>query len=128
MKKLTRKQIRSIISVSLAVILVVTLGCVFGIRHTVTLEFGVEGYVVYPRGNLSYIMQEMLAELNASTSTTEKVHIYNTSYVPPNDTYSTVPKHTFAGWYKDYGRTVPWLSTDKVTRNITLYARWVIEE
>lgn len=128
MKKLTHKQIRSIISVSLAVILVVTLGCVFGIRHTVTLEFGVEGYVVYPRGNLSYAMQEMLAELSASTSTTEKVHIYNTGYVPPTDVHSTDFKYTFAGWYKDYGRTVPWLSTDTVTRNITLYARWWIDD
>ncbi|MEF2248367.1 DUF4838 domain-containing protein [Paenibacillus sp. IITD108] len=35
--------------------------------------------------------------------------------------------YTFAGWYKDEGLKTAWnFTTDKVTGNITLYARWTV--
>ena len=41
-------------------------------------------------------------------------------------TAPTKDGYTFEGWYKETGLTNKWnFGTDKVTGNITLYARWV---
>ncbi len=35
--------------------------------------------------------------------------------------------YTFSGWYKDANFTIPWnFNMDKVTANITLYAKWLV--
>jgi uncharacterized repeat protein (TIGR02543 family) len=44
-------------------------------------------------------------------------------YEPP---ILTRDGYTFAGWYKDIGYTVAWINgEDTVTRDITLYAKWI---
>ena len=43
-------------------------------------------------------------------------------------TAPTKTGYTFAGWYRDENYTTQWnFSTDKVTENITLYAKWTLE-
>ena len=34
------------------------------------------------------------------------------------------PGYTFEGWYKDSACTIPWDFSEKITKNITLYAKW----
>jgi len=124
MKKLTRKQtIIAIVAASLAVVLAVTFGCVFGITYTVTLDFGryaliaSEGKTHYPGFSMISANPDSFPSIR-----TFKSHIYKQFQVPtdivPTDYYE------FVGWYKDYGRTIPWLGTDKITSDITLYAKW----
>lgn len=129
MKIRTRKQqIIAIVSTSLAVVLIVTLGCVFGITHKVTFDLGIEGYFIDTDEptNFSYTFLHEEGRHNSFTKKTVKVHIYNSDYTPTTEVYAVGTVYTFVGWCKDYGRTVPWLSTDKVTSDITLYAKWVM--
>jgi uncharacterized repeat protein (TIGR02543 family) len=52
---------------------------------------------------------------------------YNTSVTAP--TPPTKTGYTFSGWYKDTGLTSEWnFSTEKVTQDITLYAKWTINQ
>jgi uncharacterized repeat protein (TIGR02543 family) len=52
---------------------------------------------------------------------------YNTSVTAP--TPPTKTGYTFSGWYKDTGFTSEWnFSTEKVTQDITLYAKWTINQ
>lgn len=122
MKKLTRKQtIIAIVAASLAVVLTVTFGCVFGITHTVTLDFG-RFALIRSEGSTHYPGVIMRNPDRFPSTRTFKSHIYKQFQVPtdivPTDYYE------FVGWYKDYGRTIPWLGTDKITSDITLYAKW----
>lgn len=133
MKKLTRKQtIIAIVAASLAVIIIVTFGCVFGITHTVTLDFGYSTFV------LSEIPEEYrggglvaLAYIKNNMMTTQKIlksHIYKQVHIPTDISYGEDNyghAYDFVGWYYDYGCTVPFLSTDKITSDIILYAKWV---
>ncbi|WP_189032792.1 InlB B-repeat-containing protein, partial [Paenibacillus albidus] len=49
--------------------------------------------------------------------------ISGTTIVPPTD--PTRSGYTFGGWYNGEGYDTPWnFSTDKVTSDITLYAKW----
>ena len=53
--------------------------------------------------------------------------MYNEQMSKP--TAPTRADHTFAGWYKDEALTMPWsFDTDIVTEDITLYARWEVEQ
>ena len=51
---------------------------------------------------------------------------YNTTIAQPT-TAPTRKGYTFAGWYKDAAGQVAWnFATDKVTGNVTLYAKWLL--
>ena len=53
----------------------------------------------------------------------EDIRVGYNSTVPP--TYASAEKHSFRGWYTNKECTEAWnYSTDKVTRSITLYAKW----
>jgi len=62
---------------------------------------------------------------NGGSKVNPKTTNYNTIITAP-----TAPKrigYTFVGWYKDSSGKIPWnFSTDKVTGNTTLYAKWTI--
>lgn len=52
---------------------------------------------------------------------------YNTTLGEP--TAPTRKGYTFAGWYKDATGQVAWnFETDKVTNNVTLYAKWLLNK
>ncbi|WP_342542783.1 S8 family serine peptidase [Paenisporosarcina sp. FSL H8-0542] len=54
-----------------------------------------------------------------------KTAIFNTTVGEP--TAPTRKGYTFAGWYKDAAGQVAWnFATDKVTGNVTLYAKWLL--
>lgn len=51
--------------------------------------------------------------------------IYNTTIAEPAPPTRT--GYTFSGWYKESGFITPWVfSTEVITSNITLYAKWMI--
>lgn len=94
--------------VAILIILAVVFGCVFGIKCTVTLN---------------YLMpNDYLIGLIRGKDKIESLKVTRFSqYAPP---VANRDKYVFGGWFKDYSCTVPWLSTDKVSGNITLYAKW----
>lgn len=50
---------------------------------------------------------------------------YDTSVIEP--TAPLKDKFTFAGWFKDEARTIPWdFGKDSVKGNLTLYAKWIV--
>ncbi|UPM56558.1 InlB B-repeat-containing protein [Gottfriedia acidiceleris] len=50
---------------------------------------------------------------------------YNTTIAMPS--FPTKTGYTFIGWYKDAAGQVAWnFATDKVTSNVTLYAKWLL--
>ena len=106
---LSRKQVSILCIIIAVVILAVTLGCVFGIKCTVTLNFGRIVRIEY--GNIAVNTKDI------------KTNRFN-SYYPPTNVFDKEHHEKLIGWYKDYSCTVPWLSTDKITSNITLYAKW----
>lgn len=106
---LSKKQIAIISVLAVVVILSVTLGCVFGIKCTVTLNFGRIVRIDY--GDIAVNTKDVKAERFDS-------------YNPPTNVFDKEYRATLVGWYKDYSCTVPWLSTDKVTSDIILYAKW----
>ncbi|PGM56125.1 InlB B-repeat-containing protein [Bacillus sp. AFS053548] len=62
---------------------------------------------------------------NGGSKVSAKTTNYNTIITVP-----TAPKrtgYTFGGWYKEASLKTPWrFSSDKVTTNTTLYAKWII--
>lgn len=94
---MTKKTKIIIIIVSVIVVVSVVLGFTFA-PCTVTLD--------YCDGR--YIMGNVVEE---PTIETVKVTRFST-YSPPRERV----------WYKDRGKTIPWVSGDRVTGNITLYA------
>ena len=101
--------IQKIIIICVAVVVVtssVTLGCVFGIEPTVTLDYGYNegGRIIY------YPKVESLETVRYS------------SYSPPRPSRDG---YSFQGWYKDSALTKAWVNgSDKVKSDITLYAKW----
>ena len=90
----------------------------------------VSAYVFKPSVTLDYCYKEVLG-----LSFLEKPE---SDYIPIVDYATTVrfshyqaptptrDGYTFAGWYKDIGYTVAWINgRDRVTKDITLYAKWV---
>lgn len=121
-------------AVAVVVTLAIVLGCVFGIKCTVTFYSGVSSnlssYYDTDTSNWLLTMPPQAKVTRCSTfspfiptheSAPQKITAINGVPVESNDTY------TFAGWYKDSSLTVPWLSTDRVTSNIMLYAKWEAE-
>lgn len=43
------------------------------------------------------------------------------AYSPPKPIYED---YIFQGWYRDAGYTVAWVNGDRLTSDITLYAKW----
>ncbi|MDR3189027.1 MAG: InlB B-repeat-containing protein, partial [Prevotellaceae bacterium] len=63
-------------------------------------------------------------EVNGGSSVSAQEVKYNGAIVRPADPKKS--SYTFAGWWKDAGFTTPWnFSTDVVTGNVTLYAKWI---
>lgn len=52
----------------------------------------------------------------------EDIRIGYNSTVPP--TYASAEKHSFRGWYTDKACTEAWDDSTRVTRSLTLYAKW----
>jgi len=90
----------------IAVILAVTLGCVYGIKLTVTIDYG------YSEGSRILGFEPKIEEFKVTRGST---------FSPERPTRSG---YTFKGWYKDSALTIPWSSTDKVRSDMTLYAKW----
>lgn len=103
-------------TVAIVVTLAIVLGCVFGIKCTVTFYSGISS-------NLSSHYDTDTSNWLLTQPPHTKVTRNSTfaPFIPSADGYQ------FLGWYKDSALTVPWLSTDKVTSNITLYAKWEAE-
>lgn len=93
-------------AILVVIILAITLGCVYGIKLTVTLDYG------YSEGSRILGFEQKTEEVKTTRGST---------YSPERPGRSG---YTFKGWYKDSALTIPWSSTDKVTSNITLYAKW----
>ena len=118
--------------VCLVVTLAIVLGCVFGIKCTVTFYSSVPSDLSsYYATDNDYWLSSLRPQTKVTRGSTfspfipthesapQKITAINGVPVKSKDTY------TFAGWYKDSALTVPWLSTDRVTSNITLYAKWI---
>lgn len=102
---MTKKLKITIIFVAVAVVLSVVLGITFA-PCTVTLDYNfTPSDIVYN----PFLPND--AELGKPYITKTKVTRFST-YSPPRGYV----------WYKDAGCTIPWVSGDKVTGNITLYA------
>lgn len=67
---------------------------------------------------------------NGGSAVSDRKVNYNSTVAKPND--PTKAGHEFKGWYKEAALTNAWTFTgenaDKVTANITLYAKWQINE
>ena len=53
-----------------------------------------------------------------------KVTRYST-FSPPG--YNLRYEYTFGGWFYDTAFTVPFVSGDRITKDITIYAKWIKE-
>ena len=119
-------------AVAVVVTLAIVLGCVFGIKCTVTFYSDVPSDLssYYDTDNDDWLssLRPQTKVIRGSTfspfipthdSPPLKITAVNGVPVEIYDTY------TFAGWYKDSALTMPWSSTDRVTSDITLYAKWI---
>lgn len=100
---MTKQKKMIIIFVAVAVTVSVVLGVTFA-PCTVTLDYCDEIRLFSPAS-------EEFVTIRKATVEKEKVTRFST-YSPPREEV----------WYKDRGKTIPWVSGDKVTGNITLYA------
>lgn len=108
-------------AVAVVVTLAVVLGCVFGIKCTVTFYSGISSNLSsHYNTNSSSGSGRIILSLYPPQTKVTRCSTFS-PFIPSADGY------TFLGWYKDSALTVPWLSTDKVTSNITLYAKWEAE-
>ena len=104
------KKLKIIVAVVAIVVLGLSVffGCYYGIKPTVTLDYG-------------YSITTVLLNPGSRPVVKEVEVLRGSRYVPERP---TLYNHTFAGWYKDTALTVPWVN-ERVTSNITLYAKWV---
>ncbi|PKK96289.1 MAG: hypothetical protein CVV58_07130, partial [Tenericutes bacterium HGW-Tenericutes-3] len=65
-------------------------------------------------------------EENGGTSVTDIIQAIGSSVVAPAD--PTKVGHTFAGWYSDSNLTTPYVFTTMPDSNITLYAKWTVNQ
>ena len=110
--------------VCFVVALAIVLGCVFGIKCTVTFYSGIRStlntyspYNIKNGGSGNGEGRIVLSIYPPQTKVTRGSTF--SPFIPSAEGYQ------FLGWYKDSALTVPWLSTDKVTSNMTLYAKWL---
>ena len=93
------------------------------------------GYYTYTLSSLSDISKDVVVTVGYITvsfdlnitdnfkAKPEDIRIGYNSTVPL--TYASAEKHSFRGWYTDKECTKAWsYSTDKVTKSMTLYAKW----
>ena len=78
--------------------------------------------ILYAKWNInSYIVT---FNSQGGSLVSDKTAIYNTTVGEP--TAPTRTGYTFVGWYKDATGQTPWsFATDKVTGNVTLFAKWL---
>lgn len=68
-------------------------------------------------------------ELKGGSPLYEKIYLESGSKLNANDYKPTKRGYTFGGWYKDATFQDDWdFTNDTVTRDVTLYAKWDIEE
>lgn len=115
MKKLSTIQKIIVICVVVVVITAsITLGCLFGIKPTVTLDYGYTSYV-----GLGSLDDNLTGSRNIKTISSE---MRFSSFAPP---LPTRIGYSFQGWHKDSALTKAWVNgSDKVKSDITLYAKW----
>jgi len=64
---------------------------------------------------------------NGGTWVNEIMVDYNSLIVKPDDPHKM--GSSFSGWYKDVALTLPWdFLTDRVTQDMTLYAKWELDQ
>lgn len=93
----------------------------YGFKPTVTLDYG---YTKLKRP-LAYLIrgQSALTDDDYVAVIESKPVVRFSHYQAP---IPTRDGYTFAGWYKDIGHTVAWINgQDTVSRDITLYAKWI---
>ncbi|WP_341301231.1 leucine-rich repeat protein [Lysinibacillus sp. FSL H8-0500] len=79
-----------------------------------------QAMTIYSTGISGYMVT---FNTNGGSIVAQKVVTPSESIIAP--TAPTRAGYTFAGWYKDSALQTPWnFQTDKVTENITLYAKW----
>jgi uncharacterized repeat protein (TIGR02543 family) len=101
-------------SICLVVTLAIVLGCVFGIKCTVTFYSGISSNLSsYYDTDTSNWLLTMPPQAKVTRGSTFS------PFIPSAEGYQ------FLGWYKDSALTMPWSSTDRVTSDITLYAKWI---
>jgi uncharacterized repeat protein (TIGR02543 family) len=122
---MTKKTILLTSIVVVICILALVFGLVFGIKCTVTLE---HFYLVPEDVATNHDKPSLNAYFDAKawgkTYCYEKVtrcSHYN-PYTPSRDGY------VFGGWYQDAAFTVPFIPGTAVSHDITLYAKWIIEQ
>ena len=82
-------------------------------KPTVTLNYH------YANIDLSFITKE-----EGTNYKLEDFDVVRFSHYEPS--IPTRSGYTFAGWYRDIGYTVAWINgRDTVTKDITLYAKWI---
>ena len=63
----------------------------------------------------------------ANDGSTDTVQVVNDGELATEPTAPVKAGYTFGGWYKETGLTTAWVfSTEKVTANVELYAKWTI--
>ncbi|PKK99960.1 MAG: hypothetical protein CVV56_08390 [Tenericutes bacterium HGW-Tenericutes-1] len=63
---------------------------------------------------------------NGGTAVSSMTQTYNTSVSSPSDPTRT--GYTFAGWYSDAGFTTPYTFSTMPAHNITLFAKWTVNQ
>jgi uncharacterized repeat protein (TIGR02543 family) len=91
---------------------------VYAFKPTVTLDMG---YVKFDRN--FYITRSGGEPIIQANDADYKIVTRFSHYEPP---VLSRTGYTFAGWYRDIGYTVAWINgRDTVTKDITLYAKWI---
>lgn len=84
-----------------------------------------ENTVLYAKWNIN--SYSVSFDSQGGSTVDAKTVIFNTTVGEP--TAPTRKGYTFAGWYKDAEGQVAWnFATDKVTNNVTLYAKWLLNK
>lgn len=64
------------------------------------------------------------AEDFAGMEYSKRIDVKKGDTLPAKELRPTRKGYTFKGWFRDPSYTSVWLSTDKVTCNVMLYAKW----
>lgn len=115
------KNVKRVIVVFIVVCLLLSMSMLvasYGFKPMVSLDYG------YYKFDKNYFITSSGGEpIQQSNDMGYEQVIRFSRYEPP---ILTRDRYTFAGWYKDIGYTVAWINgQDTVTRDITLYAKWV---
>jgi len=90
-----------------------------------TFSMGSENMTLYAKWSLDLCLVNFNS-MGGSSVPSQEV-LYGAKVTEPSD--PTKSGYTFAGWFKDIGCTNPWFfDTDRATSDMTLYAKWTINE